>query len=177
MVGASSGKRDISAAGFSKEVQPVGNSRSRIQEATMPRTRNIGRRLSTIIAVLALTGGFAAPTAAATSTAGADTVRFWNAVTMNTLAATATPVPVQSVYLTYVHRAVYDGVRRAAGRHASMPAAATAAAHAVLVTYFPAQRATLDQSYTEALATVPDDRARRKGLAIGQSAADRLIRA
>jgi PAP2 superfamily protein len=68
-------------------------------------------------------------------------------------------------------------VRRAADRHASTPAAATAAAHTVLVNYFPTQRTTLDQSYTEALATVPDDRARRKGLAIGQSAADRLIRA
>jgi hypothetical protein len=147
----------------------------------MPRTREIRRRLATIAAVLAVTGGVAAApasaTASVTSTAGADTVRFWNEVTMSAIATAAVAVPAQPLYLTYVHRAVYDGVRKAVERHASAPAAATAAAHAVLVHHFPAQQATLDQKYAEALATVPDDRARRKGLTTGLAAADRLLRA
>jgi len=142
----------------------------------MPRRKLVGRH-SSIIAALALTAALGTAPAAATSTAGADTVRFWNEVTMSTLVTAATAAPVQSVYLTYVHRAVYDGVVRAAERRASMPAAASAAAHAVLVHYFPTQKVTLDQRYVESLSTVPDDRARRKGLAAGLMAADRLLRA
>lgn len=71
-------------------------------------------------------GKFRAPASATRTSAGADAVRFWNEVTMTTLAGEAVPVPEQPVYLTYVHRPVYEGVLRATGRHASTPAAAAA---------------------------------------------------
>ena len=136
-----------------------------------------GRRPLLLISVLTLTCALGtAPASASTTAGGADAVRFWNEVTITTVAGAAIPAPEQAVYLTYVHRAVYDGVARAAGRHASTPAAATAAAHTVLVRYFPAQKATLDQRYTDALDAVPDDRARRAGLAHGRAAAGALLR-
>ncbi|HEY7592892.1 MAG TPA: vanadium-dependent haloperoxidase [Actinophytocola sp.] len=128
----------------------------------------------TVLAVICSLG--AAPAAATHTSAGADAVRFWNEVTVSTVTGAAIPIPEQPLYLTYVHRAVYDGVLRANARHASSVAAATAAAHAVLVHYFPAQQATLDQRYADALAAVPDDRARRAGLAAGLAAAGKLLR-
>jgi len=144
----------------------------------MPRTNSVRRRLllSIIAVFMAVSAVHAAP-ANAMSNSGADTVRFWNDVTMSTLVNTAIVVPAQPLYLTYVHRAIYDGVVRAAKAHVSIPAAATAAAHSVLLHYFPAQQAALDQRYAEALTTVPDDLSRRKGLTLGLAAADRLLRA
>lgn len=142
----------------------------------MPRPKISGKPILSIIAALAVVCALGtAPASATRGSAGADAVRFWNDVTMTTLTAGAIAVPEQAVYLTYVHRAVYDGVLRA-GRHASAPAAATAAAHDVLVHYFPAQQATLDQRYADVLATVPDDHARLAGLATGRNAAAKLLR-
>jgi PAP2 superfamily protein len=149
-------------------------------ERTVRRYRIPGRRpLSIILALLVAVALCAAPasaTSTARSSAGADAVRYWNEVTMTAVAGALVPVPEQPVYLAYVHRAVYSGVVRADRRHASTPAAAAAAAHAVLVHYFPAQQAALDQRYAEALATVPDDRARRAGLALGAASAAALLR-
>lgn len=143
----------------------------------MKHATSLGKRtLSIISALLVICALGAAPASATRTAAGADAVRFWNEITMTTLAGAAVAAPEQPVYLAYVHRAVYDGVRRAAGKHASTPAAAAAAAHTVLTHNFPAQRAILDQRYAEALATVPDDRARRAGLAAGRAAAGKLLR-
>lgn len=60
-------------------------------------------------------------------------------------------------------------------RHASPEAAAAAAAHRVLLTYFPASRARLDAQLTESLERVPDGRAERDGVRYGQRAADRIV--
>ncbi len=137
----------------------------------------LGKRSLSIITVLAVTGALSTAPAAATGTsAGADAVRYWNEVTVTTVTGAAIPVPEQPVYLTYVHRAVYGGVLRASARHASAVAAAAAAAHTVLVHYLPTQQAALDQRYAEALAPIPDGRARRAGLAAGLAAAGALLR-
>jgi hypothetical protein len=108
---------------------------------------------------------------------GAHAVRGWNEVTMATVVAAGTPAAEQPLYLAYVHRAVYDGVLRAAGRRdASVPAAVAAAAHTVLTTHFPGQRTPLDQAYAASLAAVPEGQARRAGVAAGRAAAGAVLR-
>lgn len=112
------------------------------------------------------------------SRAGADVVRAWNATAMTTLVTAATPVAEQPLHLAYVHRAVYDGVRRAARseRAVSVRAVVAEAAYTVLSTNFPAQRPALDAALATTLAAVPADRARSRGLALGQRAAERELR-
>jgi len=72
-----------------------------------------------------------------------------------------------------------DGHRRRGGRRASPEAAVAAAAYEVLTDQFaqlvafgvPSPQASLDAAYAEALASIPDDEARARGIAIGESAA------
>jgi hypothetical protein len=90
--------------------------------------------------------------------------------------------------MAYVQAAVYDAVVAIQGgyapyhyqlspRHpdASVDAAVAAAAHDVLVLYFPAQQATFDALLTSSLAAVPDGPAKTDGIAIGQASAASLI--
>jgi hypothetical protein len=62
-----------------------------------------------------------------------------------------------------------------APHNASPEAAAAAAAHRVLVTYFPAAQATLDAHLAASLALVPDGGPQDKGIGYGLRAADRII--
>jgi len=57
----------------------------------------------------------------------------------------------------------------------STQAAAVAAAHRVLVTYFPYAQTTLDAAYAASLAQIPDGKAKTNGIAYGIRAADNLI--
>lgn len=108
---------------------------------------------------------------------GADAVRAWNEVAMSTLVTGLVPVPEQPLYLAYVHRAAYFGVRRAVRRDgdASVAATVASAAHTVLSTQFPAQRAALDDALDTSLSAVADDSERRLGVRIGRRAAHRLL--
>lgn len=117
-----------------------------------------------------------ASASATVSSAGADEVRAWNEITISAIVTAKIPMPEQALYLTYVHRAVYAAVVRATQRHASVAAAALAAAHDVLVADFAAQASTLDADFATSLADIPSGRHRRAGLAIGASAAQRLVR-
>jgi hypothetical protein len=65
----------------------------------------------------------------------------------------------------------------AAPASASQEAAAASAAYHVLLSYFPSQKAALDESYAMALEAVPDERAREAGVAIGKAAADGALKA
>jgi hypothetical protein len=62
-----------------------------------------------------------------------------------------------------------------APHNASPEAAAAAAAHRVLVTYFPAATATLDAQLAASLALVPDGGPQDKGIGYGIRAANRII--
>jgi hypothetical protein len=89
--------------------------------------------------------------------------------------------------MAFVHAAVYDAVVGIEGRYApyrfhahaprktSAEAAAVAAAHKVLVTYVPSAQATLDAAYAASLAQLPDGKAKTRGIAFGNRAADNLI--
>ena len=135
------------------------------------------RQLPSVVAAAILTATFqsVSPAAASTEVDGAS-IRTWNEIAVATIVSTTppTPGPVGPLYLAYVHRAVYDAVQDVP-HGASVPAAVAAAAHGVLVNYFPAQRGTLDERYAAELAAVPDGEAEERGVAAGAEAAADLI--
>ena len=119
--------------------------------------------------------------------AHADAVTDWNLIAANAIiaAAPARPLVVGLLDLAIVHAAVYDAVEAIDGRfepyHVEIPgasgslvAAAAKAAHDVLVDIFPAQAASLDDTYHNYLANnglAEDD----PGVAVGQIAAAGIL--
>jgi PAP2 superfamily len=91
------------------------------------------------------------------------------------------------IYISFAQAAVYEAVVAIEGGYqpyklslaprpgASVDAAVAAAAHDVLVYYFPAQQAALDADYANALAAIPDGAAKDDGIALGQEAAAGII--
>jgi hypothetical protein len=126
---------------------------------------------------------------------GPNAVTFWNEVATATVnqpgAASGTPeerLPLYSTDLATVHLAIYDAVIAIAGTHqpyavtpkvpvagASPDAAAGAAAYGVLKGLFPSRAAAYEGSYRSFVATLPDDRARALGLAVGADVAAGML--
>jgi hypothetical protein len=131
-------------------------------------------------AIVALPGGVAAAKPAAGNSA---VVRAWNDIAVATLVTAAKPPADQILHLAYVQAAVYDAVvaidhrgpqyrlQLHAPRGASPDAAVAAAAHGILVAYFPGQAAALDAAYASSLATIADGPAKTDGIAVGEAAA------
>ena len=107
----------------------------------------------------------------------------WNQIALTTALTT----PGTQIYLTYTNLAMYNAMN-AIDRHyqqygpefhgprnASQEAAAISAAFQILLYYFPAQSATLQSRYDSAIATIPDGQAKANGIAIGQTAAARIV--
>jgi hypothetical protein len=114
----------------------------------------------------------------------------WNSIASTTIVANAGKNPAASaVWFAYSSLAVYDAVnaitgqyqpfyyRFAAPANASTGAAAVAAAHRVLVNYFPSQQAALDSQYATSLAGVTDSGDKTAGVAVGEAAAMAVINA
>ena len=113
----------------------------------------------------------------------AEVITTWNAVA----AATIPPNPAAFLNYAIVHLAMYNAVVGITGEYeqyqwsspaphnASPEAAAAAAAHRVLVTYFPAAQASLDAQLAASLAEVPDGGPQDKGIGYGLRAADHII--
>jgi PAP2 superfamily len=115
----------------------------------------------------------------------------WNNIASTTIITNAKESSTASgVWFAYVHLAVYDAVNAIDHRHypylfttdapdgASKDAAAVAAAHRVLVNYFPAQQTSLDAQFTSSLAAISDTSANiSAGMAVGEQAAQALISA
>jgi hypothetical protein len=112
----------------------------------------------------------------------------WNEIAQNTLAVDPTKLPIEDIlYMGFVQAAVYNAVVGIEGRYepyhfkprahrrASSQAAAAAAAHKILVTYSPYAHADLDAKYAASLAKIPDGKAKTRGEAFGELAADTLI--
>src|SRR5580700_1676770 len=87
-----------------------------------------------------------------------------------------------------MHAAIYDAVNTIDGthrpylvqltgvsRHASLDAAAPAAAHEVLVKLYPKFQATLDVQFQQSLALITDGDGKAEGINIGQTVADRIL--
>jgi hypothetical protein len=175
-------------------------SRSRLQTRHQSSARStlgsvrVGRRwwslavaLLLVLAVVPATSGTASAKPPASD---AKAISDWNDIAVNTMVGdkTKTGHPQVFLYLGFVQAAVYDavvGIDRGYAPYAfhdraphpsSTQAAAVAAAHRVLVTYFPYAQTTLDAAYAASLAQIPDGKAKTNGIGYGIRAADNLIR-
>jgi len=118
-----------------------------------------------------------------------DQVIQWNRILLGILrtpgAQPPTIHPTRSMAI--LHAAVYDAVNAIAKtnapylidlggpRHASEPAAAAAAAHAVLVRLYPNEAAALDADLAVSLTQVPDGKAKNQGVRVGEEAAAAIL--
>lgn len=117
--------------------------------------------------------------------AKADVVLDWNAIMMTTIGG-QNPF-AQARFAAITQLAVFEAVNAISGDHeaylgtvaapagASAEAAAVAAAHRILRTYFPANGAALDAARAGSLAAIPDGQSKEDGIAVGESAAAAMI--
>jgi len=152
-----------------------------------PHPHRAGRRAATAL-LLSLTLVSAMPAAAAhpVPATNASVITTWNQIAVSTVTA-AGPSPTAFNYFAFVHLAMYNAVVGISGgyelyqwdaagsKQASPEAAAAAAAHHVLRTYFPAHATSLDASLAASLSLVRNPVARAKGISFGVQAADRII--
>ncbi len=113
----------------------------------------------------------------------------WDNIALSTTLTAKLYLIQSQIYMAYVEAAVYDSVVAIQGRYqpylihlkrrpwASVDAAVAAAAHDVLVHFFPAQQAVLDADYMTSLAAITDGPAKVAGIALGQEAAAGIIAA
>ena len=119
-----------------------------------------------------------------------NVVTDWNSIASTTIVANGGKSPgASSVWFAYSSLAVYDAVNAITGQYqpfyyrvagpsnASTGAAAVAAAHRVLVNYFPAQQSALDSQFATSLAGVSDGGDQTAGVAVGEAAAMAVISA
>ncbi len=143
----------------------------------------VGRRWSMLTAVLvmALPLGWSSPSIA-------DAVTDWSAIAQTTIVTNGGRPPSGSIVdVAYVFAAVYDAVNAIDGRYspfavsveaspsASQDAAAVAAAHHVLKTFYPTQQAYLDGAYADSIAAIPSGAARSQGINVGVEAATAFL--
>jgi membrane-associated phospholipid phosphatase len=117
----------------------------------------------------------------------ADLVLWWNERLLQAVRDDRTPPPRAARNLAMVHVAIYDAVNAVYRTHrpylvdvrpvaeASPEAAASTAAHRVLVALYPRQQRKLDAALAAALATVPAGRARDVGAGLGRYVADKVL--
>jgi membrane-associated phospholipid phosphatase len=119
--------------------------------------------------------------------ASADVVTAWNSVALDAIRGGRTPPPIASRALAILHASMYDAVNGISRTHepyavqstvpasASKEAAASAAAHAILIALFPSSAATFDALHAAALAAVPDGPQKDRGVAWGESVAREIL--
>src|SRR5258708_1819099 len=144
------------------------------------------QRMSILALVLVPSLLFPAP-AAASPLVPSAVVLDWNATAVDTVRAAGKLQAEGELYMGYVQAAVYDAVTAIVGQYeqyrtglvapanASPDVAAAAAAHRVLVNYFPASQPTLDGKYSSFIATYPDAGAAVAGAALGAAASAAVI--
>ncbi len=138
---------------------------------------------SLLVAGLGTTG-----TAAVSPDADASVIRDWNATAVATIVVDAGKANAEAfMWFGFVQAAVYNAVvgitrdyelyqwDKRGSQKASPEAAAAAAAHDVLLHYFPASQARLDAQLASSLAGVTDGTAEQQGVKYGQAAAAHLI--
>jgi vanadium-dependent haloperoxidase-like protein len=115
-------------------------------------------------------------------------ITFWNETAVATIVTDAGKANAEAfLWYAFEQAAVYNAVVGITGRYelynwntrgpkwASPEAAAAAAAHRVLSTYFPASQTRLDTALADSLLQIPDGHAKEQGVRYGEKAADRII--
>lgn len=148
-----------------------------------PHRRRTRRGVSALLLCLSLAIVTPAAGAPPPGAAGPGVISTWNAVAASTIPGN----PAAFLNYAFVHLAMYNAVVGITGEYeqyqwnapaphnASPEAAAAAAAHRVLVTYFPGAQASLDAQLAASLALVPDGGPQDKGIGYGVRAADHII--
>lgn len=118
--------------------------------------------------------------------AWADAVTEWN-IKAGAIITEAKPnAPVANRVMAIMHAAVYEATNAITGRYgsglkleaahgASIDAAAAAASRASLLKLLPAQRASIEAAYDDALGKVPNGPSRAAGVAVGEKAAAAVL--
>ena len=140
-------------------------------------TRRIARLFVLVLTILPL----------ASQRAQADVVLQWNEIAISTLDANRVNPFEAARVAAIVQTAVFEAVNAVTGRYepylgtvgaprgASPRAAAIAAAHAVLVHYYPGSAVMLDTERAASLAALADGQAKTDGIAVGLNAAAAMI--
>ena len=116
--------------------------------------------------------------------AGADVVQDWNSIMLATVAGQNPFAQARLAAITQL--AVFEAVNAVEGQYeaylntsaapeASAHAAASAAAHRVLITYVPSAAAMLDEARATSLAAIPAGQPKDDGIIVGEAVADALI--
>ena len=118
----------------------------------------------------------------------ADAVADWNKIANDVFLSSGRPGGAIIVDMAYVHISIYDAVNAIDGRHipyavtpsnsvpwASKDAATAAAARRVLLTFYASQQPYIDSVYGAAIALLPNDSTRARGIAIGDTVATRFL--
>lgn len=117
----------------------------------------------------------------------ADVILDWNQELIQAIRTEPEPPTEASRDMAMVHAAAYDAVNAidrshasyapllSAPPHASKDAAASVAAHDVLVHLFPSQQARFDTALTASMSTVPDGPNKTAGVSLGHEAANQMI--
>jgi hypothetical protein len=128
---------------------------------------------------------------AAIPLAASNVVTDWNTIATTAIVKNGGKAPAPAgVWFAYTSLAVYDAVNAITGQYrtfyyrgtgpqtASVDAAAVAAAHRILVNYFPAQQSDLDAKFAASLSNISaDPAAKDAGMSVGEAAAASLIAA
>jgi hypothetical protein len=138
--------------------------------------------------LLLLVVGLTAGRASAATLPPGNSAQQWNTIAQDTIVNSPGMFQNEALlYMSYTQAAVYDAVTSIEGgyepygpsikapRHASADAAVVEAAYRTLSQSFPAQAATLDALHAQALALIPDGRAKDNGIAVGTTAAADII--
>jgi hypothetical protein len=132
-----------------------------------------------------ITVGIVAVLLMRSATASADVVLDWNAIMLNTIGG-QNPF-AQARFAAITQLAVFEAVNAITGDYepylfmvtaspgASAEAAAVAAAHRVLRSYFPGSAASLDLARGSSLAALPDGQSKDDGIAVGEAVAAAMI--
>src|SRR5262245_47149401 len=119
--------------------------------------------------------------------ASADVVTDWNGAALDAIRTAKTPPPLASRALAILHVSMFDavnGISRAYEPYfvqsnvpasASQDAAASAAAHDVLVALFPSAAAMFDLRHAATLAGIADGPQKRAGIIWGESVAAQIL--
>ena len=153
--------------------------------------RGFGKRLAVglMAGSLLVAGLGTSGTAAVSPDADPAVVRDWNATMVATIVVDAGKANAEAfMWFGFVQAAVYNAVEgitrdyelyrwdKDGPQEASPEAAAAAAAHDVLLEYFPGSQARLDAQLASSLAGVTDGSAEQQGVEYGQAAAAHLIK-
>jgi hypothetical protein len=121
------------------------------------------------------------------TSADADVVTDWNTAALNAIRIDRTSPPRASRALAILHVSIYDAVngisrtnetyfvQSAVPASAAKEAAASAAAHKVLVSLFPASASSFDSLYAVSLVAIRNGPQKATGVAWGESVADQIL--